>query len=273
MPVRVRRPGPEPGERGAWTSPAPSCGGPSATPSRSASGTARSVVPYLNRLSDLCWLLARSSEQEHLTARAGRRAGPPSKGMMPGMHLPLTLADRGRPSSAPDSVERSAGGPSRACELRGPGLELDVAWCEQRRFKAKTGETARGLRARAGAIDVVLGLGRASSSSARRRCARRRRPSPRSTGEAKSVALDLTGDRGARSSGPRRPSQAAIEGFLGARYRFTRYHAGDPDPLESLTIVVATEEVAAAERGLERGRVIADATWLAGTCPTSPPAP
>jgi cob(I)alamin adenosyltransferase len=30
------------------------------------------VVPYLNRLSDLCWLLARSQEQEHLAARGGR---------------------------------------------------------------------------------------------------------------------------------------------------------------------------------------------------------
>ena len=29
------------------------------------------VVPYLNRLSDLCWLLARSSEHEHLTSRGG----------------------------------------------------------------------------------------------------------------------------------------------------------------------------------------------------------
>lgn len=29
------------------------------------------VVPYLNRLSDLCWLLARSEEREHLRARAG----------------------------------------------------------------------------------------------------------------------------------------------------------------------------------------------------------
>ena len=57
--------------------------------------------------------------------------------------------------------------------------------------------------------------------------------------------------------------EAAIEGFWGARYRFTRYHAGDPDPLESLTIVVATEEVPPGERGLERGRVIADATRLA----------
>jgi cob(I)alamin adenosyltransferase len=29
------------------------------------------VVPYLNRLSDLCWLLARAVEAEHLTARPG----------------------------------------------------------------------------------------------------------------------------------------------------------------------------------------------------------
>ena len=57
--------------------------------------------------------------------------------------------------------------------------------------------------------------------------------------------------------------QAAIEGFWGARYRFTRYHAGDPDPLESLTIVLDAGEIAAGERGLERGRVIADATRLA----------
>jgi cob(I)alamin adenosyltransferase len=28
-----------------------------------------SVVPYLNRLSDLCWLIARALESEHLTAR------------------------------------------------------------------------------------------------------------------------------------------------------------------------------------------------------------
>ena len=34
------------------------------------------VLPYLNRLSDLCWLLARAVESEHLTARrGGRRRG------------------------------------------------------------------------------------------------------------------------------------------------------------------------------------------------------
>ncbi len=32
---------------------------------------ASAVVPYLNRLSDLCWLLARAIERDHLTARAG----------------------------------------------------------------------------------------------------------------------------------------------------------------------------------------------------------
>jgi cob(I)alamin adenosyltransferase len=37
------------------------------------------AVPYLNRLSDLCWLLARSSEQEHLTARAAGVRAPRAK--------------------------------------------------------------------------------------------------------------------------------------------------------------------------------------------------
>jgi cob(I)alamin adenosyltransferase len=39
-------------------------------------GNGSHVVPYLNRLSDLCWLLARSSEREHLTARALRVRAP-----------------------------------------------------------------------------------------------------------------------------------------------------------------------------------------------------
>ena len=37
------------------------------------------VVPYLNRLSDLCWLLARASEEEHLPARAGVAWAPRAK--------------------------------------------------------------------------------------------------------------------------------------------------------------------------------------------------
>jgi len=36
------------------------------------------VVAYLNRLSDLCWLLARACEKEYLTARA-HGAGPLAK--------------------------------------------------------------------------------------------------------------------------------------------------------------------------------------------------
>ena len=55
----------------ALTSPARLSAVPSDWPSRSDLGEGSQVVPYLNRLSDLCWLLARSSEQEHLTARGG----------------------------------------------------------------------------------------------------------------------------------------------------------------------------------------------------------
>ena len=42
-------------------------------------GEASQVVPYLNRLSDLCWLLARSQEQETLTARGGAVRTRPTK--------------------------------------------------------------------------------------------------------------------------------------------------------------------------------------------------
>lgn len=39
-------------------------------------GDGSHVVPYLNRLSDLCWLLARANEREHLTARSARVKAP-----------------------------------------------------------------------------------------------------------------------------------------------------------------------------------------------------
>jgi cob(I)alamin adenosyltransferase len=37
-------------------------------------GDSSAVVPYLNRLSDLCWLLARAVEREHLAARTAAPA-------------------------------------------------------------------------------------------------------------------------------------------------------------------------------------------------------
>lgn len=56
-------------------------------------GVSSAVVPYLNRLSDLCWLLARAVEGEHLTARttppARRRRLPPQS--------PSDKAGRGGP--------------------------------------------------------------------------------------------------------------------------------------------------------------------------------
>ncbi|HXY43198.1 MAG TPA: cob(I)yrinic acid a,c-diamide adenosyltransferase [Acidimicrobiales bacterium] len=53
--------------------------------------TASAVVPYLNRLSDLCWLLARAVEGEHLTARVG----PPKRTR----HSPRLAASDSTPSS------------------------------------------------------------------------------------------------------------------------------------------------------------------------------
>ncbi len=39
-------------------------------------GEASFVVPFLNRLSDLCWLLARTCEDEYMASRTGEvRAG------------------------------------------------------------------------------------------------------------------------------------------------------------------------------------------------------
>lgn len=38
------------------------------------------VVPYLNRLSDLLWLLARSQDSDHMTSRGGLEKSPRSKG-------------------------------------------------------------------------------------------------------------------------------------------------------------------------------------------------
>ena len=178
--------------------------------------------------------------------------------MMAAMQSPLTLPTEVA-STLPDEVEAVGWGALEGPETARPGLELDLAWCEQRRFKAKAGDTL--VAPREGRVDVLLGFGtreRFGASTLRKAAA----SFASSTGQARSVALDLTGITNL-GVGADQATEAAIEGFWGARYRFTRYHAGDPDPLESLTIVVGTEDISSAERGLEHGRVIADATRLA----------
>ena len=179
--------------------------------------------------------------------------------MMAVMHPPLTLSTEVG-SSAPEQSDAVAWGAFEGLQTARPGLELDPAWCERRRFKAKAGETLISAGAN-GRVNVVVGLGDRGlfGASALRQGAA---AFACSTGDAKSLALDLTGIS-TLGIGAQQAVQAAIEGFWGARYRYTRYHAGEADPLESLTIVVGTQDVAAAERGLERGRAIADATWLA----------
>ena len=175
------------------------------------------------------------------------------------MSLPLTLRTQVS-DSVPEHLDAVGWGALEGLVTARPGLEMDLAWCEQRRFKAKPGETLI-APGDGGRVDVVFGLGEALQFTT----AKLRRAAgefARSTGDAKTVALDLTGIT-SLGVGAAEAVQAAIEGFWGARYRYTRYHVSDPDPLESLTVIVAGDDVASAERGLERGRVIADAVWLA----------
>ena len=174
------------------------------------------------------------------------------------MNLPLTLRTQVS-DSVPEHLDAVGWGALEGLVTARPGLELDLAWCEQRRFKAKPGETliAPGDEGR---VDVVLGLGEAMRFGT----AKLRRAAgefARSTGGAKTVALDLTGIT-SLGVGTAEAVQAAIEGFWGARYRFARYHVGDPDPLESLTIIVAGDDVcvrrARARTGpCDRGRGLA----------------
>jgi len=178
---------------------------------------------------------------------------------MAAMHSPPTLPPEVS-DSAPHEVEAIGWGAFEGLETARPGLDLDLVWCERRRFAAELGKTLIAEGA-GGRVEVVFGLGDRQSfrpATLRRAVA----AFAFATGGAKSVALDLTGIT-SRGIGADQAVEAAIEGFWFSRYRYTRYHAGDPDPLESLTIVVASDEVRSAERGLERGRVIADATRLA----------
>ena len=178
---------------------------------------------------------------------------------MTAMQSPLTLRTEVAPA-VPDHVGAVGWGVLHGLETARPGLDVDVAWCEQRRFKAKRGDKLI-TPGEGGRADVLLGLGeREQVSATTLRLAGAAFAC--STGEATSIALDLTGISGL-GIGAEQAVQAAIEGFWGARYRFTRYHAGDPDPLELLTIVLDAGEIAAGGRGLERGRDIADATRLA----------
>jgi len=175
------------------------------------------------------------------------------------MRLPLTLRTEVA-DSAPEDAGALGWGAFEGPRTARPGLELDTAWCEQRRFKAKPGESLVAAGA-GGRVDVVLGLGDASGLDTLR-LRQAGAGFARSTGEAKSVVLDLTGIT-SLGVAAEQAVQAVVEGFWGARYRYTRYHAGDPDPLESITIVVARDELSFAARGLGRGRLIADATWFA----------
>jgi cob(I)alamin adenosyltransferase len=62
-------------------------------------GPASLVVPYLNRLSDLCWVLARAAEDEHLRAPdVPPPPGPAGDRAIRSPAPPVTVRDRPRPA-------------------------------------------------------------------------------------------------------------------------------------------------------------------------------
>ena len=145
---------------------------------------ASAVVPYLNRLSDLCWLLARAVEREHLTARQAppkrtRTFAPPGlerqhasrRAMMARMNVEPSIARPLPPGSAPPATSSSRDW----CRPRA-GSEIDRAQCELRSFAGKAGEA---LVERDGGGFAGARRERGSGEPfSRRPCARRPRRSP-----------------------------------------------------------------------------------------------
>ena len=77
--------------------------------------------------------------------------------MMTAMQSPLTLPTEVAPA-VPDHVEAVGWGVLKGLETARPGREPDVAWCGQRRFKAKLGDKLI-TPGEGGRADVLLGLG------------------------------------------------------------------------------------------------------------------
>jgi leucyl aminopeptidase len=138
-------------------------------------------------------------------------------------------------------------------------LELDRAGCELRSFSGKHGES---LRERDGeGLRVLVGAGPSGelSTKALRRAAA---TFARAASGCPSACLDLTavasGPLGAESA-----AQVAVEGIMGASYRFTAYRSTDrPPALTSVALRVGDSEVGAAELGADRGAAIAEAVSL-----------
>jgi leucyl aminopeptidase len=70
---------------------------------------------------------------------------------------------------------------------------------------------------------------------------------------------------------PGTAAQAAVEGILLARYRFSLHSAPPPQQLETISVVVGADEQADALTGVRRGKVLAGATALNRDLANCPP--
>lgn len=148
-----------------------------------------------------------------------------------------------------------------------PDVEFDRSALRAAGFDGAAGSTLV-LPAKAGPARVLVGVGDVAALDA---ADLRDAAAAFANAVAWSVrpALDLTAVTG---PDPGSAAQSAVEGILLARYRFSLHSAPPPPALGAVAVVVASEGLAAAGEGAERGRVLAGATALARDLANCPPA-
>lgn len=152
-------------------------------------------------------------------------------------------------------------------ELPGGLLEgLDREALAAAGFTAKQGQT---LLLPGSPLRVLVGIGEGVRTPAEMRDAAA--SFTRAARESADLAIDLR-DAIAAGVDPALAAQAAAEGSILARYRYDAL-LNDPKtvPLERLTLVAAESDAPAAERGVERGLVLARTAGLARDLGNTPP--
>jgi leucyl aminopeptidase len=160
-------------------------------------------------------------------------------------------------------------------------LDLDAAWCRERGFAAKAGQTLLSSAPHAPAL-VFVGVGPRDGldpEGLRRLAA----ALVRAGGRAGAAVLLLPDDVVAAAAhgsdattGARRAAQAVAEGAVLASYRFVSHKSSTDDGERDgervgALVVAAAGDPAAVEEGTRRGTRIAEAVWLARDLVNEPP--
>ena len=204
-----------PGWRRSSTWPAPSCAEPSATPSPRPPPT-RPVLPYLNRLSDLLWTLARWQEGTSLTTRSP--LGAREKGTTMPIEFELGIA-----TCPPSASVVGVGGrpPTRSATCPTGSTCRPTTW--RPGLHRQVGQTFAVPGRDGGPATLVVGLGPARASSDPPCSAGPAAPSPAppvATRSSPSACSTPIAEPGPATGRGRRPWPRAS---CGGSYRFTTY--------------------------------------------------